>query len=46
MFEIIEEGRIRPKTKRNLNIKIDQKSFLESTNKYWYNLYKAREANY
>jgi putative NADPH-quinone reductase len=46
MSEIIDHGRIRSKTKKKLNIKIDQASFLESTNKYWDNLYKNKNVNY
>ena len=46
MHEIIDNGRIAPKTKKKLNIKIDQDIFLESTNKYWDNLHKWKEVNY
>jgi hypothetical protein len=41
MHEIVDKGRIESKTKRNLSFKLDQGSFLESTNKYWDNLYRA-----
>lgn len=46
MFEIIEKGKIGSMTKRKLNIKINQSAFLESTNKYWDNLYKKKNVNY
>jgi putative NADPH-quinone reductase/putative sterol carrier protein len=46
MHEIVDKGRIESKTKRRLNIKINQNSFLESTNKYWDNLLKTKDINY
>ena len=44
--EIIDYGRIKSITKRKLNVSIDENSFLESTNKYWDNLYKNKNVNY
>jgi len=46
VHEIVDQGRIESKTKRRLKIGLDEKSFLQSTNKYWDNLYKAKEVNY
>lgn len=46
MHEIADKGIIESKTKRKLNIKIDQNNFLESTNKYWDNLFKSKNVNY
>ncbi len=46
MHEIVDYGKIESKTQKKLNIKINQTSFLESTNKYWDNLYKTKNVNY
>ena len=46
MHQIVENGRIENKTKKRLNIRINQSVFLESTNKYWDNLYKSNDVNY
>jgi hypothetical protein len=44
--EIVDFGKIKSMTNNRLNIKINQTAFLESTNKYWDNLYKTKNANY
>ncbi|MDR3705405.1 MAG: NAD(P)H-dependent oxidoreductase [Paludibacteraceae bacterium] len=44
--EIIDLGRIQPKTQKRLNSKLDERAFLKSTNKYWDNLYKNKNADY
>ncbi len=44
--EIVDYGKIRKNTYRSLKIKISQNSFLDSTNKYWDNLFKSRNLNY
>jgi len=46
MYQIVEKGRIENRTKKRLNIRINQYVFLESTNKYWDNLFKANNINY
>jgi multimeric flavodoxin WrbA/putative sterol carrier protein len=44
--EIVDSGKIKSRTKRRLNIKLDETRFLKSTNKYWDNLYKSKNVNY
>lgn len=46
MHEIVDRGKIGSKTKRGLNFKISQHTFLESTNKYWDNLHRVKDVNY
>ncbi|MGZ4857713.1 MAG: hypothetical protein ACXVZU_05085 [Methanobacteriaceae archaeon] len=46
MHEIIDKGKVGLKIMRSLNVKIDETSFSESTNKYWDNLYKKKDVNY
>jgi len=46
LHEIIEQGAIAARTKKMLGTGLDETVFLPSTNKYWDNLFKARDANY
>jgi putative NADPH-quinone reductase/putative sterol carrier protein len=46
MHEITDQGRIESKTQKMLNFKIDERTFLKSSNKYWDNLHKSKNINY
>jgi multimeric flavodoxin WrbA/putative sterol carrier protein len=46
VHQAIDYGRVKRRTMRKINVKIDEKEFLKSTNKYWDNLSKKKDVNY
>ena len=46
LHQVIDTGKVKPRTIRKMNVKLDEKVFLKSTNKYWDNLYKNKDVNY
>lgn len=46
LHQVIDTGKVKPRTIRKMNVKLDENVFLKSTNKYWDNLSKNKDVNY